>query len=61
MITGVDESVRDGDKTIDLTFSIDPNSNDLFDPLANQIRQVRNQDDDPESCDTRNFTVSEFN
>ena len=61
MITGVDESVRDGDKLIDLTFSIDdPNSNDLFDPLANQIRQVRNQDDDPESCDTRNFTVSEF-
>ena len=32
VITGVDESVRDGDKTIDLTFSIDdPNSNDLFD------------------------------
>ena len=61
VITGVDESVRDGDKLISLTFSIDdPNSNDLFDPLANQVRQVRNQDDDPESCDTRNFTVSEF-
>ena len=61
VIIGVDESVRDGDKLISLTFSIDdPNSNDLFDPLANQVRQVRNQDDDPESCDTRNFTVSEF-
>ena len=61
IITGVDESVRDGDKLISLTFSVDdPNSDNLFDPLADQVRQVRNQDDDPESCDTRNFSVSDF-
>ena len=34
VVTGVDEAVRDGDKTVNITFSIDdPNSDDLFDPL----------------------------
>ena len=33
----------------------DPNSDDLFDPLSDQVRQVRNQDDDPENCFARNF------
>ena len=62
IVTGVDESVRDGDKTVDITFSIDdPNSDDLFDPLSDQVRQIRNQDDDPEVCTTRPFVASGFN
>jgi len=62
VVTGVDEAIRDGDKTVDITFSIDdPNSDDLFDPLIDQIRQVRNQDDDPEVCTTRPFVASGFN
>ncbi len=62
VVTGVDDSVRDGDKTVDLTFSVDdPNSDDLFDPLSDQIRQVRNQDDDPEVCASRSFVASDFN
>ena len=61
VVSGVDEAVRDGDKTINITFSIDdPNSDDLFDPLSDQVRQVRNQDDDPESCDRRDFITAEF-
>ena len=62
VVTGVDEAIRDGDKTVDITFSVDdPNSDDLFDPLIDQIRQVRNQDDDPEVCTTRPFVASGFN
>ncbi len=62
VVSGVDESVRDGDKTVDLTFSIDdPNSDDLFDPLSDKIRQVRNQDDDPEVCASRPFVPMDFN
>ena len=61
VVSGVDEAVRDGDKTINITFSIDdPNSDDLFDPLSDQVKQVRNQDDDPESCDRRDFITAEF-
>ena len=59
-VTGVDESVRDGDKTITLTFAInDSNSDDLFDPLSDQTRQVINQDDDPENCFPRNFNAAD--
>ena len=61
VVMGVDESVRDGDKTVDITFAIDDaNSADLFDPLADIIRQVRNQDDDAEVCFSRNFNDSDF-
>lgn len=61
VVSGVDEAVRDGDKTINITFSVDdPNSDNLFDPLSDQVRQVRNQDDDPESCDRRDFITAEF-
>ena len=61
VVTGVDEAVRDGDKTVNITFSIDdPNSDDLFDPLSDQIRQVRNQDDDPENCFARNFDEADI-
>ncbi len=62
VVSGVDEAIRDGDKTVDITFSIDdPNSDDLFDPLSDQIRQVRNQDDDPEVCASRPFVPMDFN
>ena len=61
VVSGVDEAVRDGDKTVDITFAInDGSSDDLFDPLPDQIRQVRNQDDDPEICLSRPFISSAF-
>ena len=61
VVSGVDEAVRDGDKMVDITFSIDDaNSDDLFDSLSDQIRQVRNQDDDPENCFTRNFDEADI-
>ncbi|MEJ6557324.1 MAG: gliding motility-associated C-terminal domain-containing protein [Flavobacteriaceae bacterium] len=61
VVTGVDDAVRDADTNSNLTFSIvDAQSDDDFDPLANQIVQVRNQDDDPEVCFPRNFDDSDF-
>ena len=61
VVTGVDDAIRDGDKNVNITFSIDdPNSDDLFDPLSDQIRQVRNQDDDPENCFARNFDEADI-
>ena len=61
LVSGVDEAVRDGDKMVDITFSIDDaNSDDLFDSLSDQIRQVRNQDDDPENCFARNFDEADI-
>ena len=42
IVTGVDESVHDEDKTVYITFSIgDPNSDDLFDPLSDQVRRKK--------------------
>ncbi len=61
VVSGVDDAVRDADTNSDLTFAIvDTQSDDDFDPLANQIVQVRNQDDDPEVCFSRDFDDSDF-
>ncbi len=53
-VTGVDDSVVDGDTAVSLTLSIDDaNSNDFFDPLADHVISVSNTDDD-----TAGITVS---
>ena len=55
-ISGIDDAIRDGDIISDLIFSVrDIDSDDDFDALADQLIQVRNQDNDPESCLSRNF------
>ena len=61
IVTGVDDSVRDADVTSDVTLSIvDAQSDDAFDALADQVVQVRNQDDDPELCISRPFVSGAF-
>ena len=61
VVTGVDDTIRDSDINSNLIFSIvDASSDDTFDALSDQIVQVLNLDDDPESCFTRNFDESEF-
>ena len=53
-ISGIDDAIRDGDIISDLIFSVrDIDSDDDFDALADQLIQVRNQDNDPESCLSR--------
>jgi len=61
IVTGVDDFVRDADVTSAVNFAIvDLQSDDDFDTLANQIVQVRNQDDDPEVCISRPFVNTAF-
>ncbi len=61
IVTGVDDSIRDADVTSDVTVSIvDAQSDDAFDALADQVVQVRNQDDDPELCISRPFVSGDF-
>ncbi|MEZ5591782.1 MAG: IPTL-CTERM sorting domain-containing protein [Gammaproteobacteria bacterium] len=51
-VTGVDESVDDGDQTTTITLSIDDaNSDDTFDPLADQTVSVTTIDDENDGDD----------
>ena len=56
LVSGVDDSTRDGDVLSDVVISVvDTQSDDDFDPLSDENISVRNQDDDPENCFSRDF------
>ncbi|MDB2456286.1 gliding motility-associated C-terminal domain-containing protein [Flavobacteriaceae bacterium] len=59
VVSGVDDVIRDGDIISDVVISVnDLLSDDNFDSLSNFIVETSNQDDDPESCFSRDFDES---
>ena len=61
-VTGVDDSIRDGDILQDLIISVvDSVSDDDYDTVSDTLISVRTQDNDPELCATIPFDVMDFN
>ncbi|WP_396590626.1 gliding motility-associated C-terminal domain-containing protein [Allomuricauda sp. R78024] len=61
-VTGIDDALVDGTQTYDITVSVDDaNSDDAFDPLADQTVSVDNADDDVAAVTIADVNGSEDN